>query len=103
MDAIKNSRQVELVSRVMRDLISRHAEWFLTQTDNSTQAIRREELDVRISHDRLILSSWTEKGTCAWKINSWELNGDKLVLQTSRRMGRDRASLELIPRASASA
>jgi hypothetical protein len=88
---------------MMRELIASHAEWFLTRAENNTEAIRREELDVSISHGRLILSSWTEKGTRSWKIAACEPAGDKLLLQTSRRMGAERGLLELIPRASASA
>jgi hypothetical protein len=98
-----NSQQVDSAAKLIRELIAAHAEWFLTQSDNATEAIRREELDLSISHGRLILSSWTEKGTRAWKIAACEFSGDKLLLQTSRRMGSERARLELIPRASASA
>src|SRR6267142_3275755 len=100
---LTNSQLVATASRTILELIASHAEWFLTLSENKTEAVRREELDLSVSHGRLILSSWTEKGTRSWKIASWELAGDKLVLQTSRRMGAERTSLELIPRASASA
>jgi hypothetical protein len=98
-----NSQQVAATSKLIRELVAAHAEWFLTQADNNTEAIRREELDLSISHGRLILSSWTEKGTRSWKIAACEFTGEKLLLQTSRRMGAERSLLELIPRASASA
>lgn len=103
MQRLINFDGIADASHTLGNLIASHAEWFLTQTDHNTEAIRREELDISVSHRRLILSSWTEKGTRSWKIASWELIGDKLVLQTSRRMGAERTSLELIPRASASA
>jgi len=98
-----NSQQVERAACGLAELIGGHAEWFLTQHDGSTEAIRRTELDLSISHGRLILSSWTEKGTRSWKIAAWEISGSRLVLETSRRMGAQRSRLELIPRASANA
>ena len=52
---------------------------------------------------RLIFSCWTEKGTPTWRVQAWEWTNDKLRLEASRRMGAERAILELIPRASAKA
>src|SRR6185369_213828 len=80
-----------------------HAEWFLTQDSDHSEAVRRHELDLAVSHHRLILSSWTEKGLRSWQIASWQWTGAKLLLRTSRRMGGERPLLELIPRASAAA
>ena len=92
-------------------LIDAQAEWFISRTedlletslDASLDALRREELDLSLAQGRLILSSWSEQGTHSWKINAWEWTGDRLRLQTSRRMGAEQTTLELIPRASASA
>src|ERR1700682_387096 len=103
LERLANSDQVESAKRDIAEVISAHAEWFITQSDSSTEAIRRQELDLAPSHGRLILSSWTEKGTRSWKIVAWEWTGNKLLLQTSRRMGARRPLLELIPRASAAA
>ena len=103
LERLANSYLVERAARSMAETIAAHAEWFLTQSDGNTEAIRREELDLAVSHGRLILSSWTEKGGRSWKIVAWEFTGGKLLLQTSRRMGAERPFLELIPRASASA
>jgi hypothetical protein len=103
LERITHPVEVESAARSIAELIAAHAEWFLTQSDGNTEAIRRAELDLAVSHGRLILSSWTEKGTRSWKIVAWECAGGKLLLQTSRRMGAERPLLELIPRASASA
>jgi hypothetical protein len=95
--------EAEYARRHIAELIAAHAEWFLTQADGNTQAVRRDELDVSVSQGRLMLSSWTEKGTRSWRVLSWEWTGAKLLLRASRRMGRERPGLELVPRASASA
>lgn len=75
-------------------------EWFCTIA-GKTQALHRNELEIRISHNRLVLNSWTETGSRVWKIYSWEQTGDKLILFGSRRMGAERLVIELVPRASA--
>src|SRR5467141_1448208 len=68
---LANSNAVENASRSLAELISSHPEWFISQNDDTT-AVRREELDLAPSLGRLILSSWTEKGTRSWRIVAWE-------------------------------
>ncbi|MGH9959945.1 MAG: hypothetical protein ACREBC_22950, partial [Pyrinomonadaceae bacterium] len=87
----------------MTELFRAHAEWFYTLSDRQVQSVRRSELDITVSHERLILSCWTDKGTRTWRIRSWEWTGDKLLLEASRRMGAERPVIELVPRASAKA
>jgi hypothetical protein len=103
MQTLANEQQITLAAHAIREFISAHPEWFLTQSENNTQAVRREELDLSLSQGRLIISSWTEKGIRSWKVAAWEIAGDRLSLRTSRRMGAERNALELIPRASAAA
>lgn len=85
------------------ELIKAHAEWLFVSGDGAPQSLRRSEIDVTVAHDRLVLSCFTEQGTRAWRILDWQWNGRTLLLNASRRMGAERARLELIPRASASA
>lgn len=80
-----------------------HAEWFCTFNGATTHALSRRELDIQVAHGRLIFNCWTEKGTRLWRIFSWEAAGEKISLQTSRRMGAERPLIELIPRSAASA
>jgi len=103
LERLTNPDDVENARRQISELIAAHAEWFITQTDDNTEAVRREELYLSVSHGRLILSSWTEKGTRSWRGVAWEWTGDKLRVQASRRMGAEQQVLELIPRASAGA
>ncbi len=94
---------LETARQRIAELFDAHAEWFYTISGGNTQALRRTELDINISQNRLILSYWTDKGTRSWRIRGWNLTGEKLELQASRRMGAERPVIELIPRASASA
>src|SRR5690349_5041282 len=82
-------------------LIHQHAEWFCSQAEGDTYALRQTEIDVIIAQGRLILSCWTEKGSKSWRILGWSWNGQTLTFQASKRMGAETPLIELVPRASA--
>jgi len=88
---------------MLQQIIQQHAEWLFVSSDGTAQSLRRSEIDVTVSHHRLMLSCWTEKGTRTWRILDWQWNGEMLLLHASRRMGAERTRLELIPRTSARA
>ena len=99
----KDLAAVETADRAIRELLSVHAEWFFMQDGGAPLALKTSELDFSIAHRRLIFTSWTETGSRSWRITGWDWTGEKLLLQASRRMGADVATLELVPRASAKA
>ena len=84
-------------------LIRQHAEWLYVSADEVAQSLRRDEIDITVSHEKLMLSCWTEKGTRLWRVLAWQWTGQSLMLQVSRKMRAERALIELIPRASAKA
>jgi hypothetical protein len=98
---IKDLAAVESADRAIGELLSVHAEWLLVQDGGAPLALANSEFDFSIAHRRLIFSSWTETGSRSWRITAWEWTGKKLLLEASRRMGADVATLELVPRASA--
>ena len=100
---LTSSASVEFAHQHISAVIREHAEWFCTQGQNETHALHRDEIDLAISHGRLILSCWTEKGSRSWRILAWNWDGQTLSLQASRRMGAELPLIELVPRASAKA
>jgi hypothetical protein len=92
---------VEAAREQIAALFRQHAEWFCTAGRNETYALRRDEVDVAVAHEKLVLSCWSEKGSRSWRILAWEWNGQMLLLQASRRMGAELPLVELVPRASA--
>jgi hypothetical protein len=100
---VKDVAAVESAERAIRELLSVHAEWFFVQDGGAPLPLANSEFDFFSAHRRLIFSSWTETGLRSWRITAWEWNGEKLLLEASRRMGADVATLELVPRASAKA
>ncbi len=90
------------MQRQISELIKEHSEWLFVSGDGAPQSLRRSEIEITVLHDRVVLSCFTEQGTRTWRILDWQWNGQTLSLNASRRMGAERARLELIPRASAS-
>src|SRR5438876_7170062 len=100
---VKDVPAIESANRTIRELLNANSEWFLTRDGAAPLALTTTEFDFSIAHRRLIFSSWTETGSRSWRITAWEWTGEKLLLEASRRMGADVATLELVPRASAKA
>jgi hypothetical protein len=87
----------------IRVLLHEHAEWFCTHDQDNTQLLRRTEIDLSLTEQKLVLSCWTERGIRSWRILEWQWTGERLLFKASRRMGAERPLIELVPRASASA
>jgi hypothetical protein len=107
-ERVNTPARIEAARSKIAELLTAYAEWFCTLSNGNTQAgkteaLDRSELDIAIAHGRVILTSWTERGSRSWKIFAWEWTGEKLMLQASRRMGAERPLIELVPRATAGA
>jgi hypothetical protein len=61
------------------DLFARYVEWFFLADDGNSQALKHNEIDINVSHGRLMLSCWTEEGTRTWTIRAWNWTGEKFV------------------------
>jgi len=85
------------------EFVHPHAEWFISEDGRLPLEVNRAEFDFYVAHGRLIFSCWTQRGVRAWRVTHWNQAGEKLVLQVSRRMGAEAATIELVPRASAKA
>jgi len=85
------------------EFVQPHAEWFISEDGRLPLEVNRTEFDFSVAHGRLIFSCWTQRGARAWRVTDWNRSDEKLVLQVSRRMGAEVATIELVPRASAKA
>ena len=100
---LNDAAAVADAKRSIDELLGEHSEWFLAQDIGAPFAVGCAELDFSIDHNRLIFSSWIETGFRSWRITAWNWTGQKLVLNVSRRMGAEVATLDLVPRESARA
>ena len=94
---------VNRAARELLEFVNPHAEWFILEDGRLPLEVNRTEFDFSVAHGRLIFSSWTQRGARAWRVTAWNQSGEKLVLEVSRRMGAEAATIELMPRASARA
>jgi len=94
---LTKSESVNTAYREISALLREYAEWLFV-SEGISQSLRRDEIEVAIERDRLLLSCWTEKGTRLWRVVAWDWNGQLLELELSARM-----RIQLIPRTSAKA
>ena len=87
----------------LQKIVTAHRDWFMTADGRSPLNTNHDEFEFSVKHNRLLFSCWTEAGSKTWRVTSWKWSDDKLVLQASRRMGAETATIELFPRASAKA
>ena len=100
---LTNSALLESAHQQIASVFRRHAEWLYAVTDEPAQSLRRDEIEISVSHERLVLSCWTDNGNQLWRVLAWHWSGDLLTLQVSRRMGAELSVVEFIPRTSAKA
>jgi hypothetical protein len=100
---LHDAATVQSAKRSIDELLGKHSEWFLAQDGAAPFLLDSAEFDFSIDHQRLIFSGWLETGFRSWRITAWSWTGQKLVLEASRRMGAEVATLELVPRESARA
>src|SRR5438132_6619140 len=90
-------------TRAIREIVNAHKDWFMSIDGRSPLGINADEFDFSVAQGRLMFSSWTESGSRAWRISAWNWNGEKLLLNASRRLGAENVELQLVPHASAKA
>ena len=101
LERLKGADSIRDAERRLRILINEHAEWLYSRdAERAAMLLRKSECDFQASHGRLKFSCWGEEGAIVWRITGWEWTGDRLLLEGSRRMGAEKARLELIPRVS---
>jgi hypothetical protein len=92
---------LEIAYQQIAELFRAHAEWLLVPSNGGAYSLRRDEFEIAIVHGKLVFSCWTETGNRWWHVLAWHWNGQLLEFETSRRFGRERALMQLVPRTSA--
>jgi hypothetical protein len=101
MNRLTSMAEAEEARRLITSRLEAAREWFLREG----RAWRRVELragewELRANASALLVFSyWGEAGVRAWRVKAWGLEGEVLLLEATRRMGAERALLELVPRA----
>jgi hypothetical protein len=88
MQRLTSPTLLEIAYQQIAALFGAHAEWLYVANDGTSQSLRRDEVDVAIVHNRLVLSCWTEKGNRIWRVVAWTWNGQALEFETHGRQAR---------------
>jgi hypothetical protein len=110
MKLLTNQTDREEARLRLRELLASRGEWFCAEAETrgarragassrATVSLLAGEWEVRASNGALHFACWTDAGARVWRIEAWEWSGAKLTLRVARRMGAERAILELVPRA----
>jgi hypothetical protein len=86
----------------LAEILDARGEWFCADTrEGAGVPLGRGEWELETRHNALYFSCRTKRGAMrVWRVAGWEWTGDRLRLDATRRMGAERALLELVPRAS---
>jgi hypothetical protein len=104
MKRLTNSDDINGAGRELAALLDAHGEWFCAERrDGASVPLRKGEWELSTAHGRLHFAYWTERGLRTWRLLAWAWQDERLRMDVTRRMGAERATLELVPRASARA
>jgi hypothetical protein len=100
MNRLTSRDEAEEARRVIASRLDAAREWFLREGRVGRRVeLRAGEWELRANTSALVFSYWGEACVRAWRVTAWAFEGDALLLEATRRMGAERALLELIPRA----
>ncbi len=86
----------------LAEILDARGEWFCADTrEGASVPLGRGEWALETMHNALYFSCRTKRGAMrVWRVAGWEWTNGRLRLDATRRMGAERALLELVPRAS---
>ncbi|HEV7893631.1 MAG TPA: hypothetical protein VGP08_23655 [Pyrinomonadaceae bacterium] len=100
MNRIMTADEAEGARRVIAARLEAAGELFLCEGRARRRVeLRAGEWELTASASSLVFSYWGDAGVRAWRVGAWRFEGDVLLLEATRRMGAERATLELVPRA----
>jgi hypothetical protein len=102
LNRLDNGASVEDARRLLRELLAARAVWFLREgaSAHACVELRGGEWELCAARGSLLLSFWGEAGARTWRVEAWAREGEKILLEATRRAGAERARLELVARAS---
>jgi hypothetical protein len=100
MNRPKSFDEIEAARRHLTARLEARGVWFLRESrDGRAVELHRGEWELCASARSLVLSYVGESGARTWRVSAWRAEGDSLFLEAARRMGAQRALLQLVPRA----
>ena len=74
--------------------LTRRSEWMCRLDSGPPMWMREEQISVSLEFGKLILTLWGEEFSECWRIEAYEIRGERLILRLGRQPGRV-ATLEI--------
>lgn len=91
----------EQIGSELDALLDAHSEWLVAAPNGKTFSIRRTEIDLSVSSNKLLFACVGERGVRVSRLRSFSLQDGQIVLKLSSSFGKTVESVQLVPRASA--
>ena len=95
-----NSDERENACGELNARLDAHGEWLYAPGRQRPLTLRRDELEFRSERGRLYFACWGREGAQLWLVKAWDAKDSRLILTAERRLGAEKMTLELAPRAS---
>lgn len=100
MNRVKTTGEAEAARSLIAARLEASGEWFLREGRGRLRLeLRAGDWGLTANANALVFSYRGDARVRAWRVNAWRFEGETLLLEATRRMGAERATLELVPRA----
>ena len=88
---------LELTNK-LQDFFNLRNEWLLINQSEKTFLLSREEIEVEVVGNKILISFLDEDGFQTWRIVEAEIKKEKIVLELARNFDKEKQKMNLIPR-----
>ncbi|CAN5713189.1 hypothetical protein BH20ACI4_BH20ACI4_29740 [soil metagenome] len=91
----------EISRREIYRFLNSQNEWLLQYKFGKSFPLDASEIEIEISHNKLLFSFLDDKGFQTWRVKKYEIKDEKLFLELMRNFEKENETVILIPRVSA--
>src|SRR5687768_10176061 len=86
----------------LREFVTATQEWLLMREMGRSFPLERHEIEIIDNDERSHFGFLDDKGFHSWRLNSFEHSGGEIVIDVAGEFAKNRETMRLVPRASAS-
>lgn len=86
----------------LEQFLAAHNEWLLVSSSGTAFGLQNTEIEVETSKNRTLLSFLDDKGFQTWRVRKCEIENGKITFDLARNFEREKETITLVPRVSAS-
>lgn len=85
----------------IKSFLENHNEWLLINSSGKSFALRKNEIEISLEHNKIIFGFLDEKGFQIWRVAGYKIENEEITLDLTGNFQRVREKIRLVPRASA--